>query len=136
MIQTEPDYGEPQFKVSRERIGDWSVTIQITTRDDWEWAAQKNDGDVSCSLTSLGKGLRGLKSYDAAKAHCMSVLESLTPNGFIPQSYVSTEDASREIHRLENGRWICLRDGALVLGEYDFATASLAAAAHRVENYT
>ena len=130
MIQTEPDYGEPQFTISRERIGDWSVTIQTETYNDWLWTATRSDGSVSCLLVDQGKGLT---SYDEAKAHCMSVLESLTPDGFLPKSYVSTEDASREIHRLENGRWVCLRDG--VIGEHDFATASLAAAAHEAENY-
>lgn len=130
MIQTEPDYGEPQFNHSRERIGDWLITIQTANDYIWIWTADRSDGGVSFRLTGQGEGL---VTYEAAKAECMSVLESLTPSGFLPKSYVSTEDARYEIHRLENGRWVCLRDG--VVGEHNFATASLAAAAHAVESY-
>ena len=56
-IQTEPDYGEPQFNYSSERIGDWLVNIQTSTYEDWRWAAHKNDRDVYWKLEGQGEGL-------------------------------------------------------------------------------
>ena len=130
MIQTEPDYGGPKFKYSSEEIGDWSVVIQTANYEHWVWSANRNDGDVNWELVSQNEEL---ESYDAAKAHCVSVIESLTPDGFTPQSYVSIEDASNKINRLKDGRWFCMRGE--YIGDHDFATASLAAAAHDVETY-
>ena len=137
MIQTEPDHGVPQSRYSEGTIGDWSVIIRGTASahqagisEHWGWEATRNDGTMSWRLESQNMWLT---SYEAAKSHCMSAIESLTPNGFLPKSYVSAEDASHEIRRLENGRWVCSRGYAV--GKHNFATAGLAAAAHEFESF-
>ena len=137
MIQTEPDHGVPQSRYSEGTIGDWSVIIRGTAsahqtgiREYWSWEATRSDGAVSWRLESQSMWLT---SYEAAKSHCISVLESLAPNGFTPVWYVSAEDASYTIHRVGDRRWVCFRGD--MIGDHNFATASLATAAHESENY-